>query len=190
MLGQPLQFTPGSKKVYSNFGYCVLGRVIEKAADVDYIEYLKRDVFRPLGVNDIRLGRTLPSARDPREPVYLDGREGESVVDVSAAKVRMPDGGFLLEGMDAHGGLIASAPELIKVFDAYWISGEPRQPGEHQEWVQFGSLPGTFAMALQRPDGVNVVVLMNQSVDGPLDRNEKILQVVNAAIDQIKEWPE
>src|SRR5438876_11825879 len=28
MTGQPLQFAPGSRTVYSNFGYCVLGRVI------------------------------------------------------------------------------------------------------------------------------------------------------------------
>ncbi|HXO20807.1 MAG TPA: serine hydrolase domain-containing protein [Thermoanaerobaculia bacterium] len=30
MLDQPLQFTPGTAYAYSNFGYCVLGRVIEK----------------------------------------------------------------------------------------------------------------------------------------------------------------
>jgi len=31
MLVEPLQFDPGARVVYSNFGYCVLGRVIEKA---------------------------------------------------------------------------------------------------------------------------------------------------------------
>jgi N-acyl-D-amino-acid deacylase len=189
MLGQSLQFTPGSKRVYSNFGYCVLGRVIEKASDAEYIECLNQDVFRPLGIKDIRLGRTLLKARDPREPVYLDAGEAENVMDGSGTKVRWPDGGFLLEGMDAHGGLIATAPELIKVLDAYWLNGEPRQSGEFQEWVHFGSLPGTFAMALQRKDGVNVVILMNQRSDGPLADNEKIMPVVNEALDQIKEWP-
>ena len=30
--GQPLQFDPGSKSTYSNFGYCLLGRIIEKVS--------------------------------------------------------------------------------------------------------------------------------------------------------------
>ena len=30
MAGQPLQFEPGTDRAYSNFGYCLLGRVIER----------------------------------------------------------------------------------------------------------------------------------------------------------------
>jgi N-acyl-D-amino-acid deacylase len=30
MLGQPLDYDPGSRYAYANFGYCVLGRVIER----------------------------------------------------------------------------------------------------------------------------------------------------------------
>ena len=32
MLGQPLDFDPGTRYAYANFGYCVLGRIIEKKA--------------------------------------------------------------------------------------------------------------------------------------------------------------
>jgi len=32
MLTQPLDFDPGTQYAYSNFGYCVLGRIIEKIA--------------------------------------------------------------------------------------------------------------------------------------------------------------
>lgn len=32
MLGRPLDFTPGVRFAYSNFGYCVLGRIIEKSS--------------------------------------------------------------------------------------------------------------------------------------------------------------
>ena len=36
MMGRPLDFDPGTRESYSNFGYCVLGRVIEKASGEDY----------------------------------------------------------------------------------------------------------------------------------------------------------
>jgi N-acyl-D-amino-acid deacylase len=36
MMGEPLQFDPGQKSVYSNFGYAVLGRVIEKVSGQTY----------------------------------------------------------------------------------------------------------------------------------------------------------
>ena len=32
MLRQPLDFDPGNEYAYSNFGYCLLGRVIEKVS--------------------------------------------------------------------------------------------------------------------------------------------------------------
>ena len=72
MASQPLQFDPGSKSVYSNFGYCVLGRVIEKVSDKSYIDYVKREVAGPLGLTSIQLGHTLPKNRDSKEPVYRD----------------------------------------------------------------------------------------------------------------------
>ena len=34
-LGQPFEFDPGTRYAYSNFGYCVLGRVIEKVTGVN-----------------------------------------------------------------------------------------------------------------------------------------------------------
>ena len=34
MIGQPLDFEPGSRYAYSNFGYCVLGRVIERITEI------------------------------------------------------------------------------------------------------------------------------------------------------------
>src|SRR5580700_8452025 len=39
MLGKPLQFDPGSEYHYGNFGYCLLGRVIEKVSGLSYEEY-------------------------------------------------------------------------------------------------------------------------------------------------------
>jgi D-alanyl-D-alanine carboxypeptidase len=44
---RPLQFEPGSKWEYSNFGYLLLGVVIEKASGQDYYDYVREHVFKP-----------------------------------------------------------------------------------------------------------------------------------------------
>lgn len=36
MRGQPLQFAPGTQYAYSNFGYAVLGRIIERVTGMSY----------------------------------------------------------------------------------------------------------------------------------------------------------
>jgi hypothetical protein len=74
----------------------------------------------------------------------------------------LADGGFYLEAMDAHGGLVASSISLVKFGQAYWISGEARQPGEQKGMVFFGSLPGTLTMLLQHPNGTTIAVMFNQ----------------------------
>ena len=40
--GRPLAFTPGTKYIYSNFGYNVLGRIIEQKSRLSYSDYIKR----------------------------------------------------------------------------------------------------------------------------------------------------
>lgn len=43
-------FTPGSRYAYSNYGYVLLGRVIEAASGESYYDYLQRHIFDPLGM--------------------------------------------------------------------------------------------------------------------------------------------
>ncbi|HTU91188.1 MAG TPA: serine hydrolase [Gemmataceae bacterium] len=175
MMGQPLQFDPGSKESYSNFGYSVLGRVIEKVSGQTYPAYVQKNIFVPLGARSVELGRSLPKYRNPCEPIYRNPGKGRNVLDPqSKDEVPAPDGTFYLEAMDAHGGLIASSRDVLRFLDAYWISGEPRQ-GNGQAHVFFGRLAGTFTMAMQRPNGVNIAVLFNQDTD-PSGRDYFALQ--------------
>jgi CubicO group peptidase (beta-lactamase class C family) len=170
MLAQPLQFPPGKKSAYSNFGYCVLGRVLETVMKRPYGECVRRGICGPLGIRDMKLGSSDLARRDRREVWYP-----------------VADDEFSLEVMDAHGGLIASAPAVCAFLQAYWINGEPRQPGGKGNWWFFGSLRGTTAMARQREDGVNVVVLLNGRREGRDDSDHEALKrVVDRAIDAIK----
>jgi D-alanyl-D-alanine carboxypeptidase len=51
-IGQPLLFEPGSSFEYSNSGYYLLGLIIERASGYTYEEYLKREFFNPIGMDD------------------------------------------------------------------------------------------------------------------------------------------
>lgn len=120
VLGQPLDFDPGERYAYSNFGYCVLGRVIEQVSGERYGAYVARHVLAPLGIKDMRLGHTLPAKRAPREVKYYEGdKTVPAVVGVLGKQVPVPYGGWYLEAMDAHGGWLASAVDLTRFADAF-----------------------------------------------------------------------
>ena len=118
MLGKPLDFDPGSKEAYSNFGYCLLGRVVEKASGQTYEEYVKQHVLAPLGITTMRIGRTLKPA--PGEVKYYAKDQARAVMGPARGKrVPLPYGCWCLEAMDAHGGWIASAPDLVRFAMAF-----------------------------------------------------------------------
>ena len=48
--GGKLDFEPGSKWSYSNTGYILLGRVVEKVSGLKLGEFLSRRIFQPLGM--------------------------------------------------------------------------------------------------------------------------------------------
>lgn len=47
---KPLAFQPGSKRMYSNGGYIVLGAIIEKVSGLDYYTYVRKHIFDPAGM--------------------------------------------------------------------------------------------------------------------------------------------
>lgn len=117
MFGQPLDFDPGTRYAYSNFGYCVLGRIIEEVAGEPYEDYVRRDVLAPLGITEMRIGHTLAEERFPGEVKYYDEdrRRGKAVVAGRVGEeVDLPYGTWFQESLDAHGGWIASAVDLVR----------------------------------------------------------------------------
>ncbi len=120
MFDRKLETDPGTAYAYSNFGYCVLGRVIEKITGQTYEEYVKAKVLAPAGIRQMRIGATLAAGRAPNEVRYYmaDGGNGRNVFDEAGERVPYPYGGFHLEAMDAHGGWIASAIDLVRFASA------------------------------------------------------------------------
>lgn len=153
MLGRPLDFAPGTRMAYSNFGYCVLGRVIERAAGRSYEDFVRAEVLGPLGIRRMRLGRTLREHRAPDEACYYDAfnRTGPAVMGHHiGAPVPLPYGAWCLESMDAHGGWIASAPELVRFAAAFDLPDACPFFGPPQVRAMFARPP---AGAGYEPDG-------------------------------------
>lgn len=117
MLGQPLDFDPGTAYAYSNFGYCVLGRVIEAVSHMPYHQFVTDRILTPLGIRGMKLGKNLLRDRASGEVRYYDSRNrtARAVTGPNIGKqMPLPYGVELLESMDANGGWIASAVDLLR----------------------------------------------------------------------------
>jgi len=129
MTTRPLEFDPGTRYAYSNFGYCVLGRVIEKVSGAPYGEFVRNELLRPMGIQDARLGKSLISNRAPREVHYRPfGDQTPNSKNVfGGPDVQWCYGGFELEAMDSHGGWLATASDLAR-FAASLDIAAPSRP--------------------------------------------------------------
>ena len=63
----PLDFEPGTQYQYSNTNFVIAGLIVEKAAGVPFLEFLRARIFAPLGMTSVadvdqdRLGQTDPT---------------------------------------------------------------------------------------------------------------------------------
>jgi D-alanyl-D-alanine carboxypeptidase len=73
---RPLEFEPGTRSAYSNYGFVLLGLVIAQASGQSYYDYVEQQIFRPVGMAD-----TLsPSEQEEvprRSRGYMRGQDGQ-----------------------------------------------------------------------------------------------------------------
>ena len=197
ILGQPLQHDPGSVEAYSNVGYLMLGLVIEQVSGMEYMDFVHQEVFASIGVGpgDIELGRTFAADQNVREPWYQHPGSCVNVFDPSEF-VNCPYGGWDHEARVAQGRVIAATRPLLYFLDAFYIAGPsigaPRTGAESPTWKRnhTGSLSGTNALARQRGDGVNYVVLFNERPGSGTSYASQIRVILDGVIDdEISEWP-
>jgi CubicO group peptidase (beta-lactamase class C family) len=94
-----LKTPPGTHYAYSNFGYCLLGRVIEQVSGRAYLEFVQEEILGRCGISDMRISGNTIAERTPGEVVYY-GQDGENPYDMNVAR------------MDSHGGWLATARDL------------------------------------------------------------------------------
>lgn len=202
VLERPLDFAPGTRSAYSNFGYLLLGLAIERVSGRPYLETVER-VLRARKIRGFSLGASLASARDEVRYTTAPGTAlASSVFDSAPGAVPWPYGGFALEPMAAHGGLVSSVIDLAaygRALDERLPSALPRpesnviptRPGHRYAYVQLGSLPGTIAVLRRDWDGhaftVSAAAFNRRTGDGK--RDSAISTELGAAIASITDWP-
>ena len=188
-----LNFTPGTGHNYSNIGYLVLGEVIEKKTGMTYENYVKQNIFAPLGIYDIRLGKNLLADKQEREGEYVNPFTTLSAYG-TGQMVPWQYGGWSVEAMDAHGGWIATSRDLVRLLAA--VDNFPTRPDilspttiqnmttpsaanlgyakgwainfNMQTWGHGGSLDGSSSEMLRTNTQYNWAVILNKrtSVSG------------------------
>ncbi len=112
---RPLDFTPGERYAYSNFGYCMLGRTIEKITGKSYFLAMDELLLKPLGIRNMHLGKSQLQDRQEGEVRYFGEAKNPTTVFGSERTPTYPSyGTWNLEAMDAHGGWIANAIDLVR----------------------------------------------------------------------------
>ena len=182
---------PGSKYDYSNFGYCVAGRVIEKKSGMTYENYVRQKVFKPAGITRLYVARDKATDKRYNEVTYYGGNPYDMKV----------------KRMDAHGGWLGSAVDLAKFLvrvdgktgkkdiiskASYDKMMEPSSAnsGYAKGWTitgsnrwHNGSFDGGGAIIVQAGNGLSWVFLMNKRWEGEADG--MMWDIVNG----ISSWP-
>jgi CubicO group peptidase (beta-lactamase class C family) len=198
---RPLDHVPGTYYAYSNFGYCLLGRVIEHVTGLSYHDAVQQQVLTHCGVTDMFLAGNTLADRGPGEVVYY-GQGGEDPY------------GMRIDRMDSHGGWVATATDLARF--AVHVDGFPTVPdilsqatiatmttpsavnanyakgwavNSANNWWHIGSLPGTVSVMVRTSGGFCWAALTNTRVPGGVmdgDLDSMVWNMVNA----VTEWPD
>lgn len=214
--GRALDHAPGAQYAYSNYGYMLLGRIIEKVTGKKYQDYVRQTVLAPRGITRMRLGKSRTKVTG--EAPYYSTYTGATVFDNSGTKVPYPYGAFNLENMDAHGGWLATAMDLTRfagIYDGgsiltstsisrafakpetgvnadgwYYGCGWQVRPvtGGRNTWHN-GSLAGTYTLLVRRYDGLSWAVLFDQRQEGSAANYADIDAALHKAANAVKTWP-
>jgi CubicO group peptidase (beta-lactamase class C family) len=178
---KPLKNPPGTHYAYSNFGYCVLGRVIEQIGGRPYRDFVHEEILGSCGIRDMRISGNTLTERFPEEVIYY-GQNGENPYDMNVAR------------MDSHGGWLANPrdlvlflnhvdgfkstpnilkPETIKLM----TTPSPVNSGYARGWAvnntpnwwHSGSLPGTTTIMVRTASGFCWAALANTRATGQPD---------------------
>jgi CubicO group peptidase (beta-lactamase class C family) len=125
---QPLGADPGTQYAYSNFGYCLLGRIIERVTGQSYEDFVRQAVLIPGGANQTVLAGVAATNRADAEAMYL-GLNQDAPYELR------------IDRMDAHGGWIATPTDVLRFL--FRVDGLASPPDLLQAAVQTAMTTGS-----------------------------------------------
>lgn len=212
---QKLSYLPGKKAVYSNFGYALLGLVIEKVTNIKYEDYVVTQILNPIGIYDMHLGKSLPDEKYPNEVKYYGLKGERNILSALNEGEIVPKyyGGNSIELLGAAGGWIASSTELMKflvAIDGFNLredilsietiekmteSGRNKRPfgwtgtDNNGYWWRTGTLSGTSVLLKREKNGLSWVFIMNTTPKYgsrfPVQINKSMIR----GLASVTEWP-
>src|SRR5450631_4286283 len=163
---RPLTTPPGQSFAYSNFGYCLLGRAIEKLAGQTYEQYIRENVLKRCSIVDMQVAGNTLRDRAANEVKYYGQVAWDDPYAMNVAR------------MDSHGGWIATPSDLTTFFthiDGFKntdqllgddtlrtmttpTAANPRYAkglfvNSRNNWWHNGSLPGTATISVRTSTG-------------------------------------
>ena len=214
ILSKNLPYRPGTRYDYSNFGYCLLGRVIEAKSGMSYEEYVRTEILAPLGITNMRLAKNRPEDRFENEVSYYDLTSNNVRPDMYGTGELVSNAySFNIEALSAAGGWVATASDLMKFLvavDGFKDSpdilsnesmlnmietktGRPygwRSAQVGSTWWRTGTLAGTSALVKRHQDGTSWVILANTSNHRSRYFTGRISYVMQKELNQLTTWPE
>ncbi len=204
---------PGGSYDYSNLGYMILGKIIERVSSMEYESYVRDSVLAPIGCHDIYIGRNFSENRPPNEVQYYEVKEAEPVeaYDGSGRMTMKSDGGNNVTLLGGAGGWVASPVELLRLVAAIndcdskpnilsdesialmTRDDESEKPMgwancDSKGWLRSGSMSGTSALIKCQPDGYTWVFVTNSSAWIGPRLSSHIGYAITEAISKVDEW--
>jgi CubicO group peptidase (beta-lactamase class C family) len=175
----PLTSQPGTQWIFSNFGYCILGRIIEQVTGQPYETYVQANILAPCGITGMQIARNSERDRASNEVVYI-GQYSEDPYKINISRMDSSDGWiasstqliqFLNHVAGAPGIPALLKPETIRAMttpvpaypagDARYARGWMVSSNGAGSWWQSGSLPGSTSLMAHNPDGSCFAALCN-----------------------------
>jgi CubicO group peptidase (beta-lactamase class C family) len=139
LMNDMLDEDPGKAFHYSNFGYNVLGRVVERLSLMSYEQYVQQ-MLATLGIRDMLIAGSQLKNLLPQEARYYDDPRAQPVPNFfDGGKTKGPQAynGFSFRTMDAHGGWLSTPLDMLRILAAV--------------------TPGSDAPQLLRPDTIKTM---------------------------------